>query len=53
MHRLTSLHTVFCSGEALTPALVERFNRVFGAIGGAAASESLRANRGDGGRELL
>jgi amino acid adenylation domain-containing protein len=32
-HRLTSLHTVFCSGEALTPALVERFNRVFGAIG--------------------
>ena len=23
-HRLTSLHTVFCSGEALTPALVER-----------------------------
>jgi len=33
IHRLTSLHTVFCSGEALTPALVERFNRVFGAIG--------------------
>ena len=33
MHRLTSLHTVFCSGEALSPALVERFNRVFGAIG--------------------
>jgi amino acid adenylation domain-containing protein len=33
VHRLTSLHTVFCSGEALTPALVERFNRVFGAIG--------------------
>lgn len=33
MRRLTSLHTVFCSGEALTPALVERFNRVFGAIG--------------------
>ena len=33
MHRLTSLHTVFCSGEALTPALVERFNQVFGAIG--------------------
>jgi amino acid adenylation domain-containing protein len=31
LHRLTSLHTVFCSGEALTPALVERFNRVFGA----------------------
>ena len=31
--RLTSLRTVFCSGEALTPALVERFNRVFGAIG--------------------
>ncbi|HXO80443.1 MAG TPA: amino acid adenylation domain-containing protein [Mycobacterium sp.] len=27
--RLKSLHTVFCSGEALTPALVERFNRVF------------------------
>ena len=33
MHRLTSLRTVFCSGEALTPALVERFNRVFGGIG--------------------
>ena len=33
MHRLTSLHTVFCSGEALSPALVERFIRVFGAIG--------------------
>ena len=33
MHRVTSLHTVFCSGEALTPALVERFNRVFGGIG--------------------
>lgn len=33
MHRLTSLHTVFCSGEALSPALVERFNRVFGTIG--------------------
>ncbi len=33
MHRLTSLHTVFCSGEALTSGLVERFNRVFAAIG--------------------
>ena len=33
MQRLTSLHTVFCSGEALSPALVERFNRVFGDIG--------------------
>ena len=33
IHRLKSLHTVFCSGEALTPALVERFNQVFGAIG--------------------
>ena len=33
IHGLASLHTVFCSGEALTPALVERFNRVFGAIG--------------------
>jgi amino acid adenylation domain-containing protein len=33
LYRLTSLHTVFCSGEALTPTLVERFNRVFGAIG--------------------
>ena len=33
MHQLTSLRLVFCSGEALTPALVERFNRVFGAIG--------------------
>ncbi len=33
VHRLTSLHTVFCSGEALTPALVQRFNRVFAAIG--------------------
>ncbi|GLD17447.1 hypothetical protein Mkiyose1385_15460 [Mycobacterium kiyosense] len=30
---LTSLHTVFCSGEALRPALVERFNQVFGSIG--------------------
>jgi len=33
MHQLASLRLVFCSGEALTPALVERFNRVFGAIG--------------------
>lgn len=33
VHRLASLHTVFCSGEALTPTLVERFNRVFAAIG--------------------
>jgi amino acid adenylation domain-containing protein len=33
LHRLASLHTVFCSGEALTPPLVERFNRVFGAVG--------------------
>lgn len=33
MQHLTSLHTVFCSGEALTPALVERFNRIFGAVG--------------------
>ncbi|CAM2767564.1 amino acid adenylation domain-containing protein [Mycobacterium intermedium] len=33
LRRLTSLRTVFCSGEALTPALVERFNRVFGAVG--------------------
>ena len=33
MHRLASLQTVFCSGEALTSALVERFNRVFAAIG--------------------
>jgi amino acid adenylation domain-containing protein len=32
IHRLASLHTVFCSGEALTPALVERFNRVFNPI---------------------
>lgn len=32
MHRLASVHTVFCSGEALTPPMVERFNRVFGAI---------------------
>lgn len=31
--RLRSLRTVFCSGEALTPALVERFNRAFGATG--------------------
>ncbi|BBX69479.1 hypothetical protein MPSYJ_29400 [Mycolicibacterium psychrotolerans] len=31
--RLTSLRTVFCSGEALTPTLVERFNRTFSAIG--------------------
>ena len=33
MHRLGSLRMVFCSGESLTPALVERFNRAFGAIG--------------------
>ena len=33
MQCLASLHTVFCSGEALTPALVERFNRIFGAVG--------------------
>ena len=33
LQRLVSLHTVFCSGEALSPVLVERFNRVFGAIG--------------------
>ncbi|ORW96736.1 non-ribosomal peptide synthetase [Mycobacterium sp. IEC1808] len=33
MHRVASLHTVFCSGEPLSPALVERFNRVFSAIG--------------------
>jgi amino acid adenylation domain-containing protein len=33
IRRITSLHTVFCSGEALRPALVERFNRVFGTIG--------------------
>ena len=33
IHRLTSLRLVFCSGEALTPGLVERFNRIFGAIG--------------------
>ena len=33
VHLLTSLRSVFCSGEALTPPLVERFNRVFGAIG--------------------
>jgi amino acid adenylation domain-containing protein len=33
MRRVTSLHTVFCSGETLSPALVERFNRVFSAIG--------------------
>ncbi len=33
VQRLTSLRTVFCSGEALTPSLVERFNRVFGTIG--------------------
>ena len=33
LHQLTSLHTVFCSGEALSPALVERFNRVFGPTG--------------------
>ena len=53
LHQLTSLHTVFCSGEALSPALVERFNRVFGRHRGAAAGESLRADRGDGRRELL
>ena len=26
---VSSLHTVFCSGEVLSPALVERFNRAF------------------------
>ena len=52
LHRLTSLHTVFCSGEALT--------RPLGAVQpgirrhrGAQADKSLRADRGDGGRELL
>ncbi|WP_238390551.1 MULTISPECIES: non-ribosomal peptide synthetase [unclassified Mycolicibacterium] len=29
LYRVSSVHTVFCSGEALTPALVERFNQVF------------------------
>jgi amino acid adenylation domain-containing protein len=33
VHRLASLRTVFCSGEALTPTLVQRFNRVLGPIG--------------------
>ena len=33
VRRLTSLRTVFCSGEALTPALVERFNRIFEVVG--------------------
>lgn len=33
IQRLTSLRTVFCSGEVLAPALVERFNRVFDTIG--------------------
>jgi amino acid adenylation domain-containing protein len=33
IRRLTSLQTVFCSGEVLSPALVERFNRVFDPIG--------------------
>ena len=32
VHRLTSLHTVFCSGESLVPVLVERFNRVFSVV---------------------
>jgi amino acid adenylation domain-containing protein len=31
--RLVSLRLVFCSGEALSPALVDRFNRVFSVIG--------------------
>ena len=53
MHRLTSLHTVFCSGEALTPALVERFNRVFAAIGVPRLVNLYGPDRGDGGRELL
>lgn len=30
LNRVASLRRVFCSGEALTPALVEKFNRVFG-----------------------
>jgi amino acid adenylation domain-containing protein len=33
IHQLTSLRVVFCSGEALTPVLVERFNRAFAVIG--------------------
>lgn len=33
VRRLTSLRTVFCSGEVLTPALVQRFNDVFRPIG--------------------
>jgi amino acid adenylation domain-containing protein len=33
IRRLASLHTVLCSGEVLSPALVERFNRVFDPIG--------------------
>lgn len=33
---IASLRLVFCSGEALTPAQVNRFNRVFAAAGAAA-----------------
>ncbi|MFI0192485.1 amino acid adenylation domain-containing protein [Streptomyces sp. NPDC017082] len=33
LHDLASLRLVFCSGEALTPAHVNRFNRVFAAAG--------------------
>ncbi len=33
LYRVRSLRIVFCSGEALTPALVERFNRVFADVG--------------------
>jgi amino acid adenylation domain-containing protein len=33
IERLMSLRRVFCSGESLTPALVERFNQIFDAIG--------------------
>ena len=53
IHRLTSLHTVFCSGEALTPGAGRAVQPGIRRHRGAAAGESLRADRGDGGRELL
>ncbi|MBO1414063.1 non-ribosomal peptide synthetase [Streptomyces sp. FH025] len=36
LDRIASLRLVFCSGEALTPAQVNRFNRVFAAAGATA-----------------
>ena len=53
MHRLTSLHTVFCSGEALSAGAGRAVQPGIRRHRGAAAGESLRSDRGDGRRELL